>query len=230
MTAPTPTPPSPTLQIGQLKINGAGAVVIQLTLLAGVVALLWWQRPSLGMWLSGGLWGVLMVYWSREARKPTPTVKAESRSGTMKHAAWREIGLLLLFLPIWGLNRVVLPSGSRHVWIGLGVQLLGMWFYFRGRRELGRQWSSAISIKTDHQLVTTGPYRFIRHPMYTAMIAMALGTAIVNTRIHALIGVALVAWSYVVKIGVEEVWMAEQFGPAHADWRRHSWKLVPLLY
>jgi protein-S-isoprenylcysteine O-methyltransferase Ste14 len=100
----------------------------------------------------------------------------------------------------------------------------------RGKRELGRQWSSAVSIKTDHELIRTGPYRVIRHPMYTAMVVMAMGTAIVNTRVHALVGVALILWSYVVKIRIEEVWMAEQFGPAHEEWRRRSWKLLPPLY
>jgi protein-S-isoprenylcysteine O-methyltransferase Ste14 len=224
------TPTRPVLRIGKLQITGAVARLIQLALFAGIAALIWWQKPSLGMWLSGGIWVAFMVYWARQARTPTPTVKAETRGSSLKHRAFREIGLILMFIPVWGLNRSVLPAGPAHVWVGLGVQLVGGWFYMRGKKELGRQWSNAISIKTDHQLVTTGPYRFIRHPMYTAMIAMALGTALVNTRLSALFGVALIAWSYVVKIGIEEVWMAEQFGAAHEEWRRHSWKLLPPLY
>jgi protein-S-isoprenylcysteine O-methyltransferase Ste14 len=218
------------LQFGKFKITGASAVVLLFTLLALILWAIWAAKPSWAMLVSGGIWAGFLVYWSMLARTPTPTVRAETRASGLKHAAWREIGLLLLFIPIPLLNRVVLPSGPLHPWVGLGVQVLGGWFYLRSKRELGRQWSNNISIKIDHRLITTGPYRFIRHPIYTGMIVMALGTAIVSTRVHALIGVALVAWSYVVKIGIEEVWMHEQFGADHDEWRRHSWKLLPPLW
>jgi len=230
MTAPDSTPkPQPTLQIGSLKITGAGAAALLFALLALVVWAIWAAKPSWGMLTSGAIWVGLTIYWAAQAKAPTPTVKAESRGASLKHAAWREIGLLLLFIPIPLLNGAVLPGGPLHQFVGLGVQLLGAWFYFYAKGYLGRQWSSSISIKTDHQLITTGPYRFIRHPMYTAMIAMALGTAIVSTRVHALIGVAFVTLSYVIKIGIEEVWLSEQFGAQHEEWRRHSWKLLPPL-
>lgn len=229
MSAPA-APPRPELRIGNIRIRGWGAAAFQLVVFGGIAALLWWQRPSPGMWVSGGIWVGFMLYWGAQARAPVPTVKAESRTSARRHNLLREIGLLLLFIPVPWLNWSLLPTGRWHVAAGLAVQVAGALFYLRAKRELGRQWSSAISIKTDHQLVTTGPYRYIRHPMYTGMITMALGTALVSTRVHALIGVAFVAWSYVVKIAIEEVWMHEQFAAQHDAWRRTSWKLLPPLY
>jgi hypothetical protein len=113
-------------------------------------------------------------------RSPTPTVKVEARGASLRRGAIREVGLLLLFVPIPLLNGVVLPGGPYHTFAGLGVQVLGAWFDLHAKGHLGRPWSSSISIKTGHRLITSGPCRFIRHPMYTAMIAMAPGTALVS--------------------------------------------------
>jgi protein-S-isoprenylcysteine O-methyltransferase Ste14 len=231
MTEPPTSPPTrPTLQIGRLKIRGAVAVVLQLVLVALVVWAIRAARPSWGMLVSGGIWVGFMIYWAVLAKAPTPTVRAETRRASLKHGAWREVGLLLLFVPIPYLNQGALPAGRLHPFVGLGVQLLGAWFYLFAKGFLGRQWSSSVSIKTDHQLITAGPYRWIRHPMYTAMILMALGTAIVSTRLHALIGAALIVWSYVVKIGVEEAWLEQEFAARYVEWRARSWKLLPPLY
>jgi protein-S-isoprenylcysteine O-methyltransferase Ste14 len=205
-------------------------VALSIALFGLIAWAVWAAKPSWAMLVSGVIWGAFLVYWSAQARAPTPTVKAETRRSSLKHVAWRELGLLLLFLPVPSLNRVVLPNGQLHPFVGLGVQLLGAWFYLYAKRYLGRQWSGSISIKTDHQLITSGPYRRIRHPMYTGMITMALGTAIVSTRLHALLGAVLVAVSYVIKIGIEEVWLSAHFGAAHEEWRRHSWKLLPPIY
>ncbi len=117
-------------------------------------------------------------------------------------------------------NRFLLGGILWGMTAATSLTMLGLW-------SLRRSFSITVEARA---LVTTGPYRFIRHPMYTAMITMALGTALVNTRLSSVIGVALIAWSYVVKIGIEEVWMAEQFSAAHEEWRRHSWKLLPPLY
>jgi protein-S-isoprenylcysteine O-methyltransferase Ste14 len=226
-------PPSPTpvgLQIGKFRISRAAAQTLLFVLFALITWAVWAAKPSWAMLVSGGIWVAFLVYWSRQARAPTPTVKVEPRRSSLKHVAWREIGLLLLFLPVPLLNGVVLPNGHLHPFVGLGVQLLGAWFYLYAKGYLGRQWSGSISIKTDHQLITSGPYRRIRHPMYTGMITMALGTAIVSTRLHALVGAMLVAVSYVIKIGIEEVWLGEHFGGAYEEWRHHSWKLIPPIY
>ena len=231
MTSSPPSSPTPAgLQIGKLRITGAAAQALLFALFALITGAVWAAKPSWAMLASGGIWVAFLVYWSKQARAPTPTVKAEARRSSLKHAAWREIGLLLLFLPVPLLNRVVLPNGPLHPFVGLGVQLLGAWFYLYAKGYLGRQWSGSISIKTDHQLITSGPYRRIRHPMYTGMITMALGTAIVSTRVHALVGAAFVALSYVIKIGIEEAWLGAHFGAAYDEWRRHSWKLLPPIY
>jgi protein-S-isoprenylcysteine O-methyltransferase Ste14 len=115
-------------------------------------------------------------------------------------------------------------------WIGLGIEVAGALLYLWAKRELGRNWSGAISIKQGHTLVRSGPYARVRHPMYTAMIGMAVGTAFVCNRLSAVLGVTIMAYAYVRKIALEERWMHEEFGAAWDEYRRASWALVPFVY
>jgi protein-S-isoprenylcysteine O-methyltransferase Ste14 len=111
--------------------------------------------------------------------------------------------------------------------IGLGIQIASVLFYFWGRLHLGRMWSGAIRIVNDHQLIESGPYRLLRHPMYTGMLGMCVGTAIVSGQYHALIGLALVTYAYVRKIRMEERVLREEFGEAYESYRRRTSALVP---
>ena len=95
---------------------------------------------------------------------------------------------------------------------------------------MGAHWSGEITIKVDHQLIRTGPYRLIRHPIYTAMLGMFVGTAIVSGQTHALLGLALAIIAYWRKIRMEEANLNDAFGDAYRDYRRETWALVPGVF
>jgi protein-S-isoprenylcysteine O-methyltransferase Ste14 len=78
-------------------------------------------------------------------------------------------------------------------------------------------------------LIRTGPYRFLRHPIYTAMLGMFLGTAISSSQYHALLGLAMML-AYVRKTRREEDILQQTFGAAYDDYRRDTWGLVPFLF
>lgn len=146
------------------------------------------------------------------------------------HQRFLNAALRLLFVPIPGLRWPWLPEGPRRVPIGLGIEaaatLLDMW----ARIRLGRNWSSAVMIKTDHQLVRSGPYRMVRHPIYTAILSLAAGTAVVSGQGHAMLGVATFAFAYVRKLRLEEQHLGETSGAAWDDYRRRSWALIPGVF
>ncbi len=95
------------------------------------------------------------------------------------------------------------------------------------RRTLGRNWSGAITEKTDHELIRSGPYRLVRHPIYTAIIGMFLGTALVSGDVHAFLGTVVMAAAYARKIRLEERNLAAVFGPRYDDYRRTTRALIP---
>ncbi|HLW44369.1 MAG TPA: isoprenylcysteine carboxylmethyltransferase family protein [Candidatus Acidoferrales bacterium] len=135
-----------------------------------------------------------------------------------------------MFIPLPGLARRYLPAEPFLVPIGLAVQaaffLLAIW----ARRRLGRNWSGAVTITEEHQLVRSGPYRLIRHPIYTAMFGMFIGTMLVSGEIHALLAVALLIFAYWRKIPLEEQMLREHFGDAFESYRRKTWALLPGLF
>jgi protein-S-isoprenylcysteine O-methyltransferase Ste14 len=108
--------------------------------------------------------------------------------------------------------------------------MLGLALAIWSRRCLGRYWSGKITIKVEHRLVRSGPYRVVRHPIYTALLSLYAGTAIVSGELHALIGLALVIYAYLRKIRLEEANLMKAFGAEYRDYRRETWDLLPGVF
>ena len=221
--------PTPTVRIGKLTLTGPLAGVVMLVILGLLVALLIYAKPSLGMLLSGALWVAFMVYWGATAQKAALTQREEPKESRALHQLLMNGALLLLFLPIPGLLWRYLPAGPRPVAVGLAVQVASALLHVWARRHLGRNWSSAVMIKDEHRLVRSGPYRVVRHPIYSAILGMSVGTAIVSGRLHALLGVATIAFAYWRKIRLEERLLGETFGADYDAYKRQSWALIPGL-
>jgi protein-S-isoprenylcysteine O-methyltransferase Ste14 len=183
-----------------------------------------------GMRISVALLFLFSVYWSIAAKDSAPTKTSESKWSRGLHLALVNGGVLLLILPVPGLTRRFLPDSNFLVATGLLIEaafiLLAVW----ARRHLGTNWSGEVRVAAGHQLVRTGPYRFVRHPIYTAVLGMYFGTALVSGEIHAPIALAIVALAYWRKIRMEERAMGETFGADHEAYRRDTWALVPFLF
>jgi protein-S-isoprenylcysteine O-methyltransferase Ste14 len=110
-------------------------------------------------------WVLFTGYWSVAAKNSSPAKSAESRKSRRVHELLVNAALLLVVLPVFYV-----------VCAGLCIQtasgMLGVW----ARRHLGSYWSGEIAIRVDHRLIRSGPYRFVRHPIYTAMlVSLPLG-------------------------------------------------------
>ena len=181
------------------------------------------------LWISGLLWIAFIVYWSAAARDSAPAASAESPASRQLHSLLLNGAIVLGFLRFAPLDRRWLPERPWLAPAGLSLQLASALLAIWARRHLGRNWSGAVQTKVDHQLVRSGPYRFVRHPIYTGMLGMIAGTALVSGEWHGLLGVGLMAAAYARKIRMEEQRMRETFGPEWEEWRRHSWALIPGL-
>jgi protein-S-isoprenylcysteine O-methyltransferase Ste14 len=186
-----------------------------------------WNRVFPGMIL----WVVFSAYWTFASRNSSPTKSSESKPSTALHQILLNAALLLLFVPVPGMTGWFLPRRFHFlVAIGAIVQtgflLLAVW----ARRHLGRNWSAEVRIAVDHQLVRTGPYRFLRHPIYTAMLGMSLGTAIASSQYHALLGLAILMSAYLRKTRLEDQILGQTFGVEYDGYRHDTWALVPFLF
>ena len=124
-----------------------------------------------------------------------------------------------------------LTNSGQSVLFGVQIpEAAGIFFAVWARRHLGRNWSGEITIKVDHSLVRSGPYRIVRHPIYTAVLGMYAGSALVSGELHALLGLALAAGAYARKVRIEEAVLAGFFGKEYDDYRHATWALVPGLF
>ena len=111
-----------------------------------------------------------------------------------------------------------------------GLTLAGVLFSWWARIHLGRLWSSAITRKEGHRVVDTGPYAWVRHPIYTGLIAAILATAVAEGTASALAGAALIAFGLGLKARTEESFLVVELGAdAYGAYCRRVPMLVPFL-
>jgi protein-S-isoprenylcysteine O-methyltransferase Ste14 len=230
--APPPSSPRRTvgIKLGSLTLTGPAAAAVGLLVLALIIALIVRSRPSLGMLLAGAIWLGFVVFWNLTAGRKGPGRSEESAGSRAVRQNLLTLSLLLLFVSIPGLGWRLIPPTQWHVPAGLAIMAAATLLHVWARVHLGRNWSSEVMIKTDHQLVRTGPYRFVRHPIYTAILGLAFGTAIVSGRLISMLGAAVFTYAYIRKLRIEERALGATFGSAWEDYRRRSWALVPWLY
>src|SRR5437764_564333 len=91
-------------------------------------------------------------------------------------------------------------AGCEQAAAGLSLCLLGLAFAIWARHILAGNWSSDVTLKHGHELIQRRPYNYVRHPIYGGMLLMFIGTALVNGRFHAWLGVLVLLISFLVKL------------------------------
>lgn len=215
-----------------IVLNGPLSVIALLFVLAicGGIVYLIITKSGPGEWASAALWLAFIIYWSAAARNSAATSSSESVTSRQIHQLLMYGALLIALVPWPGLRYRWLPP-PRWVGIatGLAIQLASAMLAIWARKHLGRNWSGKITAKVDHQLVRSGPYRLVRHPIYSAMLGMFLGTAIVSGALHGLLGLLIISAAYIRKIRLEETYLRGTFGAEYDNYRRKSWAVIPGL-
>jgi protein-S-isoprenylcysteine O-methyltransferase len=142
-------------------------------------------------------------------------------------------GLYLLFgspsTPGW-FNQSVFPVTFPIALAGLGLAVCGVGLSIWARLILGENWSNFPSLKQNHALIMTGPYRLVRHPIYTGLLIALLGSAVQYGLVRSFLAVLTCAVGLYLKVSVEEEFMVQRFGEAYLRYRRNVNALVPFLF
>jgi len=98
------------------------------------------------------------------------------------------------------------------------------------RFYIGRNWSATVTVKEGHELIRSGPYSVVRHPIYSGFLLALLGTAIYMGQVRGLVavGLAMIVWK--IKSLREESFMQSEFGEQYVQYRRHVKGLVPFIW
>lgn len=167
------------------------------------------------------LWFAWAVYWMVAAVSNKATRRRESPVSRLAHVLPLIIGGVLLG---WGDVR---PRSFMAYWVGVALISAGLAFAVWARVHLGRNWSGSVTVKEGHELIRTGPYAYVRHPIYTGLLTAVLGTAISSGTVRALIGLVIIAASLVRKLRTEEGFMRDTFPGEYARYSAEVPALIP---
>lgn len=183
-------------------------------------------------WLFPGMWLAWALYWTFSALGNKKTRRREPVWSRAAHILPLAVGAWLIaarHLPGGWLEQR-LPLAGRAAYVaGVLIALAGFSITVWARMHLGRNWSGTVTLKHDHELVRTGPYAFVRHPIYSGLLLAFIGSALGRGEWRGVLAVAIVFLSLWRKLRLEERWMAETFGEAYERYRRDVKALIPRL-
>ena len=135
------------------------------------------------------------------------------------------------FIPGWpGLDTRFLPDTLALRITGDVTVLIGLIIALWARTVLGGNWSASVTFKENHELIERGPYRFVRHPIYTGILLMILGTAIISGRAWPFLILIIGFLVYWQRMRQEEALLTRHFPEAYPDYKSRTKAIIPFLF
>jgi protein-S-isoprenylcysteine O-methyltransferase Ste14 len=133
--------------------------------------------------------------------------------------------LYLLSPPWWTWTSI--PLGEWIQWSGIVMALVPIFFIIWVHRHLDKQWSIALELREDHKLITTGPYRYVRHPMYLGIFIYNIGLMMISLDVLVILFFAFTIWVNYRRIPREEQMLIQKFGDEYLEYIKRSGRLLP---
>jgi protein-S-isoprenylcysteine O-methyltransferase Ste14 len=177
-------------------------------------------------------WGIFFIVWVLAAIFSKRTVHRQSGADRLRYLIPVILGWFLLFRG-WRfpppLNLRVIPQSDVLHIIAAILCVSGLILCLCARAILGRNWSGTVTLKENHELIVRGPYRFVRHPIYTGLTTMLLATALQLGHLAGLLGLVLVFVSFWIKSNAEEDLMLKQFPEQYPAYRERVKRIIPWI-
>jgi len=186
-----------------------------------------WNVISQYVRCAAALWLVWLISWHVAALwRDKPTARAPRRAYRL-HFLMISVGLVMMYGVIPRRQPILWHVGPALGWSMIALTAAGMGVAWWARIALGKLWSGGVERMAEHRVVETGPYRFVRHPIYTGLIMGAAAMAGLQAKPWAILGAALFTLGFVLKARVEERFLEKEIGGYDAYRRRVS-MILPL--
>ncbi len=148
---------------------------------------------------------------------------------------FRLFALAFLLLPLYFLTPWIdfasLPLPGWLRWGGGVITLLGILLFGWAHQALGQNWTAVLALAKEHELVQAGPYRYARHPMYSAFFVIGIGFAFLSANgLIALVYLGPLLVMYVARVSPEEKMMIERFGEPYRQYMQRTGRLWPRFW
>ena len=189
-------------------------------------------------WVIGALWAAFILYWLVGALFN----KKASRSTPWSSAWWVRLAIIVGVIVVVHFHRhavagAILSShrsghfrpGIAGQWLGVGLCLAGFAFAFWARAHLGRNWGMPMSLRQGHELVTSGPYAYVRHPIYSGITLAMIGSAVALSILWLALFLLYFAY-FLYSARAEEKMMLAQFPDTYPAYRHRTKMLIPFVF
>lgn len=179
--------------------------------------------------LFGVAWGAWFVSWMLAAFWRSRAVAQPSIGSQATYRVLTIAGALLL-LDRFPADIELWPRSEALGWPMLAIAVAGFLFTWWARIHLGSLWSGMVTRKADHRVVDTGPYRIVRHPIYTGLTAASFATGFYRGTVLSIVGAALLSLSFYVKARLEERFLREELGDDYSRYAARVKMLIPFIF
>ena len=178
-------------------------------------------------------WIVMVAVWVVGMFLTRQTVQRQSNKSRLWQMGIVLLGMWLLFGKGTGMGWMdtrAMPETAQVALTGVAVTVAGIAFAIWARLMLGANWSGVVTLKEGHTLVRRGPYRIVRHPIYTGLLLAVAGTALTRGSVHSILALPVCAFGFWLKTLTEEQFMMQQFGEEYVRYRHEVRALVPFFF
>ena len=173
------------------------------------------------------MWGLVAFVWVIGRITAKRTAVLQPWITAVPYLAVLLMSFKLLFGVVW------LPDASlmrdRPELLGLTLLIVGAITTLWARIALARNWSGAVALQEDHELIVRGPYRFVRHPIYSGFLLMVLGTVLAQGRAQAFAALIILFVTHLWKLRAEETLLAQHFPQSYPAYKARTKALIPFL-
>ena len=177
-------------------------------------------------------WYVFGAYWAASWLRVKRTKATEKSLDRFLTIAMLVVAFSLLFenwTRIGPLRLRFLPEEPWIGWIGISLTWVGVAIAVWARYCIGMYWSARVTLKEGHQLIRTGPYAFVRHPIYTGMLLGVIGATLIAGEWRGIVAVILLLVAHSLKALHEEALLTKEFGDEYISYRKQTGFLFPRL-
>jgi protein-S-isoprenylcysteine O-methyltransferase Ste14 len=177
-------------------------------------------------------WYSFGAFWLLAAFRVKPTKSIEPAAARIFTAVLLATAFYLMFSresPFVWLNRRFIPANSAFPEVGTALTYVGVAIAIWARVALGSNWSARVMVKEGHELVRSGPYAYVRHPIYTGLLLAITGTTLIIGEWRGVIAIIIVTVAHSLKAKREEAAMNAEFGETYQQYRKTTGFLFPGL-
>jgi len=178
-------------------------------------------------------WLIMLLYWGYSSRNVKTTVYAQTTTSRYIYLAFLLLSFVIVYSPLFAIGPLgyqIIPVSRWSGLAGAAITVAGIAFAIWARKVLGDNWSGNVTLKKDHQLVQSGPYRIVRHPIYTGFEWGLLGAAITVGQLKGFVGVGVISLNHFYKTTMEEEILYEQFPEQYTEYAKRVKRLVPFIF